>query len=205
MDDLVFEILWKIEEVKRTKKAKAYYDELVILEDWQTKAVLQLMKAKLLIETVVAGETISKEKLTSEEIKKYISHKTNAIQEQFKKLNITLIDDDKDLERYTSKKSKTKEPKKSTVQETYDLWVEKKSIADIATIRVLTKQTIYSHFVQLIQTKAVSISEVLPDDKIQTLAQAFQGYREESLNALMEKNSGKFTWEEARMYKASLN
>jgi hypothetical protein len=27
------------------------------------------MKAKLLIETVVAGETISKEKLTSEEIK----------------------------------------------------------------------------------------------------------------------------------------
>jgi hypothetical protein len=65
------------------------------------------------------------------------------------------------------------------------LWVEKNSIADIAT-RVLTKQTIYAHFVQLIQTKAVSITEVLPEDKIQTLAQA-QGYKEESLNALMEK------------------
>jgi hypothetical protein len=49
------------------------------------------------------------------------------------------------------------------------------------------KQTIYAHFVQLIQTKAVSITEVLPEDKIQTLAQAFQGYKEESLNALMEK------------------
>ncbi|MCK8140478.1 AAA family ATPase [Flavobacterium sp. I-SCBP12n] len=205
MDDLVFEILWKIEEVKRTKKAKTYYEELIILEEWQTKAVLQLMKAKLLIETVVAGETISKEKLTSQEIKKYISHKTTAIQEQFKKLNITLIDDDKDLERYTSKKSKTKAPKKSTVQETYELWVEKKSIDDIATIRVLTKQTIYSHFVQLIQTKAVSISEVLTADKIQTLAAAFKGYKEESLNTLMENNSEKFTWNEARMYKASLN
>ena len=205
MDELVFEILWKIEEVQRSKKAKAYYDELVVLEDWQTKAVLQLMKAKLLIETVVAGETISKEKLTSEEIKKYISRKTTAIQEQFKKVNVTLIDDDKDLERYTSKKSKTKAPKKSTIQETYELWVEKKSISDIATIRVLTKQTIYSHFVQLIQTKAVSISEVLPADKIQTLTQAFQGYKEESLNTLMEKNSEKFTWNEARMYKASLN
>ncbi len=205
MDELVFEILWKIEEVQRSKKAKAYYDELVVLEDWQTKAVLQLMKAKLLIETVVAGETISKEKLTSEEIKKYISRKTMAIQEQFKKVNVTLIDDDKDLERYTSKKSKTKAPKKSTIQETYELWVEKKSISDIATIRVLTKQTIYSHFVQLIQTKAVSISEVLPADKIQTLTQAFQGYKEESLNTLMEKNSEKFTWNEARMYKASLN
>jgi hypothetical protein len=61
-----------------------------------------------------------------------------------------------------------KVPKKSTVQETYELWV-KNSIADIAT-RVLTKQTIYAHFVQLIQTKAVSITEVLPEDKIQTLA-----------------------------------
>ena len=205
MDELVFEILWKIEEVQRSKKAKAYYEELVVLEDWQTKAVLQLMKAKLLIETVVAGETISKEKLTSTEIKNYISRKITVIQEQFKKVNITLIDDDKDLVRYTSSKSKTKLPKKSTVQETYDLWVEKKSIADIATIRVLTKQTIYSHFVQLIQTKAVSISEVLSEDKIQTLAKAFQGYKEESLNALMEKNSEKFTWNEARMYKASLN
>ncbi|MFV8365593.1 helix-turn-helix domain-containing protein [Flavobacterium sp. XS1P27] len=205
MDDLVFEILWKIEEVKRIKKVKAFYDELIVLEELQTKAVLRLMKAKLLIETVVAGETISKEKLTSSEIKKYISRKTEAIQNQFKELNITLIEDEKDVERYTSKKSKTAVPKKSTVQETYELWVEKKSIADIATIRVLTKQTIYSHFVKLIQTKAVSISEVLPEDKMQDLAIAFAGYKEESLNTMMEKNSHKFSWEEARMYKASLN
>jgi hypothetical protein len=68
MDDLVFETIWKIEEVKRLKKGKAF-DELTILEEMQSKAVLRLMKAKLLIETVVAGETISKEKLTSEEIK----------------------------------------------------------------------------------------------------------------------------------------
>jgi hypothetical protein len=61
--------------VKRVKKSKAYYDELIVLEELQTKAVLRLMKAKLLIETVVAGEPISKEKLTSEEIKRYISRK----------------------------------------------------------------------------------------------------------------------------------
>ena len=205
MDDLVFELLWKLEEVKRTKKVKAFYDELIVLEELQTKAVLRLMKAKLLIETVVAGETISKEKLTSAEIKTYISRKTEAIHKQFKELNITLIDDNNDIERYTAKKSKTAVPKKSTVQETYELWVEKKSIAEIASIRVLTKQTIYGHFVKLIQTKAVSISEVLPQDTLQDLAAAFAGYREESLNALMEKNGQKFSWEEARMYKASLN
>lgn len=205
MDDLVFEVLWKIEEVKRMKKGKAFFDELTILEELQSKAVLKLMKAKLLIETVVAGETISKEKLSSEEIKKYISRKTEAIQNQFKDSHVTLIEDDVDANRYTSKKATKKPAKKSTVQETYELWVEKNSIADIATIRVLTKQTIYSHFVQLIQTKAVSINEVLPEDKIKTLAEAFQGYKEESLNTLMENNSDKFTWNEARMYKATLN
>jgi uncharacterized protein YpbB len=205
MDNLVYEILWKLEEVRRIKKVKAYYDELIVLEELQTKAVLRLMKAKLLIETVVSGETISKEKLTSEEIKQYINKKTEAIREEFKNVNVTLIDDEKDIERYTSKKTTKKAPKKSTVQETYELWIEKNSIQDIATIRVLTKQTIYSHFVKLIQEKAISITEVLPQERIHELADAFRGYKEESLNALMEKNSEKFTWDEARMYKASLN
>jgi hypothetical protein len=53
-----------------------------------------------------------------------------------------LIEDEADLQRYTSKKVSKKVPKKSTVQETYELWVEKNSIADI--IRVLTKQTIFT-------------------------------------------------------------
>jgi hypothetical protein len=57
---------------------------------------------KLLIETVVAGEPISKEKLTSEI--KTSTEKTEAIQNQFKKENVTLIEDEADLQRYTSKK-----------------------------------------------------------------------------------------------------
>jgi uncharacterized protein YpbB len=204
MNALVHEILWKIEEVKRAKKSKEFYDELVVLEDLQTKAVLRLMKAKLLLETVVSGETISKENLTSEAIKQYKIKKTEAIQEQFKAQNINLIEEEGDGNRYNKKKA-PKETKKSTVQETYDLWLEKKSIQDIATARVLTTQTIYRHFVKLIQDKAVALTDVLPEDKIQELADAFAGYKEESLNELMEKNSNKFTWDEAKMYKASLN
>lgn len=206
MDDLVFEILWKIEEVKRTKKAKAYYDELMVLEELQTKAVLRLMKAKLLIATVVAGEAISKEKLTSDEIKKYISRKTEAIQNQFKKVNVTLIEDEIDLERYTSKKSADKKaPKKSTVEETYELWLAKNSIQDIAAIRKLTTQTIESHLVKLIQSKKISVQDVLPQDKIAELSEAFKHYKEESLTPLKEQLGEKYSWDELRMFKASLN
>jgi uncharacterized protein YpbB len=205
MDELVFEILWKLEEVKRLKKAKAYFDELVFLEELQTKAVLRLMKAKLLIETVVVGETISKEKLTSPEIQLYISRKVTAIQATFKKVNANLIEDDLDEERYLPKKKTKSTTKKTTIAETYDLWKQNNSIAEIASIRVLTKQTIYGHFVKLIQSEKVAIEDIIPSDKLDELAAAFKGYKDESLNALMEKHSDSFSWEEARMFKASLN
>nr|WP_315144875.1 helix-turn-helix domain-containing protein [uncultured Flavobacterium sp.] len=205
MDDLVFEILWKVEEIKRLKKAKAFYDELMVLEELQTKAVLRLMKAKLLIETVAAGETISKEKLTSDLIKKYISHKTEAIQAQFKEVNVTLIEDQADVERYTKKKKALKVPKKSTIQETYELWLEKNTIKEIASIRKFTEETILSHLTKLIIEKVISINDILPEDKILELTDAFYGYKEESISPLKEKYGDKFSWEELRMFKASLN
>jgi len=204
MDDLVFEILWKIEEVKRLQKAKVFYEELMVLEDLQTKAVLRLMKAKLLIETVVAGETISKEKLTSNVIKNYISHKKEAIQKQFKELNINMIEEEVDLERYSKKKKPNKEPKKSTIQETYELWLERKTIQEIAAIRKFTVDTILGHLTKLIIAKTISINEVLHEDKIRDLTEAFQDYKEESISPLKEKYGDKFTWEELRMFKASL-
>ncbi len=208
LDNLVYEILWKIEEVIRIKKAKAFYDELIVLEALQVKSVLQLMKAKLLIETVVKGETISKEKLSSEEIKCYKIRKLETIREEFKNLNVTLIDPETsgevDLERYAKKKKTDKKPKKSTIQETYELWLEKNSIKEIATIRKLTTQTIGGHIAKLIETETISITDVMPEDKIQELAKAFKGYREETLNGLKEQYGDKFTWDELKMFKASL-
>lgn len=204
MDNLVFEILWKIEEVKRIQKAKAFYDELIVIEELQIKAVLQLMKAKLLIQTVVKGETISKEKLFSEEMKNYKTNKLKIIQEEFKNVNVTLIEDEIDLERYKSKKKSTKEPKKSTVQETYELWLQKNSVQEIAAIRKFTTDTILGHLTKLIVAKTISINEVLSEDKIEALTEAFKGYTEDSITPLKEKYGDQFSWEELRMFKASL-
>ncbi len=205
MDNLVHELLWKMEEVKRIKKVKAFYEELVILEELQIKAVLRLMKAKLLIETVVEGETISKERLSSDEIKYYKINKLKTIQEDFKSVNVTLIEDEVDLERYTKKKKTTKETKKSTVQETYELWLQKNTIKEIAAIRKLTSQTIGTHIAKLIESGTIAITAILPEDKILELEKAFKGYKEETLNGLKEQYGEKFTWDELKMFKASLN
>ncbi len=203
MDGLAYEVLWKLEEVKRIKKVKAYYEELLVLEELHIKAVLQLMKAKLLIETVVKGETISKEKLSSDEIRFYKINKLETIKQDFKKLNSSLIEDDLDENRY-EKKKKSKEPKKSTIQETYELWMQQNSIKEIASIRKLTTQTISNHLAKLIASETIKISDVLPQDKIDELANAFKGYKEETLNGLKEKYGDKFTWDELKLYKASL-
>ncbi len=205
MDRVVYDILWKMEEVKRAKKAKAYFDELVLLEEMQIKAVFQLMKAKLLINTVAAGAEISKENLTSSEIKSYRSNKISEIQTKFKELNITIIEDDVDVNRYTKKKSsKTAVPKKSTAEETYELWLQSNSINEIAAIRKLTTQTIYGHFSKLIEVGQVQLQDVMPEDKIEALTLIFKGFKGESLNELMEVHGDKFTWNDMRLFKAAI-
>jgi len=203
MDKMVYEILWKIEEIKQMKKAKAYFEELLFLEELQTKAVLRMMKAKLLIETVASGAEISKESLHSEALKTYRTKKAEAIRGEFKRLNITLITDETDIERYSSAKKGKKEPKKSTVQETYELWQQRISIKEIAGIRKLTAQTISGHLAKLIESKTINISEVLTEDKIRSLSEAFKDYQEESLNALKEKYGDTFTWDELKMFRAA--
>jgi hypothetical protein len=203
LDNLVYEVLWKMEEVKRIKKVKAFYDELVVLEELQIKTVLRLMKAKLLITTVVNGETISKEKLASDEIKQYKSKKAECIRNEFKKNNHPLIEDEVDLERYTKKQKTAKEPKKSTLEITHQLWLESNATEDIALIRKLTVGTIYGHYVKLIEAKIMNITDVLPEDKIQELKLAFEGFKGESLAELKEANGEKFTWDELKMFKAS--
>jgi uncharacterized protein YpbB len=184
-------------EIQKFKKVKEFYEELALLDDLQTKAVLRLMKAKLLIEIVVSGETICKEKLTSSAIKNYKSDKISKIRDEFKMTNTDIFKLDEPVVRYSSKKLDKNEPKavkKTTVEETYDLWLEKNSIQDIARIRKLTSQTIEMHLVKLIQAKKIEITDVLPYDKILALRDAFQFYQEESLNGLKEKHGDEFTW-----------
>lgn len=206
MDYLVYEILYKLEEVRRIKQVKQFHDELVVLEELQIKAMLRLMKAKKLIETVVEDKIISKENLNSAAISFYKSDKTKLIFEDFKRNNVNLIEDKEDLSYYQKKEKKSeKTPKKATSQITYELWVEKNSIETIAEIRKLTVGTILGHFTKLIQDKAVNISDIMPQDKIEKLIEAFHGYKEESLNPMKEQLGDEFSWDELKLFKASLN
>ena len=117
-------------------------------------------------------------------------------------MNITLIENDNDVERY-SKKKESKAPKKSTIQETFELWELKNDINQIAEIRKLTTTTIEGHFIKLIENQTISINEVLEYQKIKDLEAVFKDYNDDSLNGLMEMYPNQFTWNELKMFRAS--
>ncbi|SCY86059.1 helix-turn-helix domain-containing protein [Flavobacterium caeni] len=202
LDDLVLTILWKLEEIKRTKKAKAFFEELLELEELQTKAMLQLFKARSLVNVVVAGGEISKENLQTSQMRDYRNQKIESVAAEFREKHAALLETDDDVERYVKKTKK--EPKKNTILVTLELWHAQNTIKEIADIRKLTTQTIANHIGKLIQIKAINITEVFPQDKIDALAEAFEGYTEESLAGLKEQHGSRFTWDELKIFKASL-
>ncbi|AWH84408.1 helicase [Flavobacterium album] len=209
MDRMALGILETMEEIKRQRKAKLFYEELAELEEMQTAAAIRLMKAKLLMDIVLAGEAVSRENLISPEIQSYKAKKLEAIRAAQRNNPASLMnqEEEEDLyvrERYTPKKKKTAEPKKSTLEETFELWQQKKSIADIATTRKLTETTIQSHLAKLIEVGKVEIGDVLPADKIAALAEAFKGFDGEALGELKEKLGDAFSWGELRLFRATL-
>ncbi len=202
LDAVVTELLQKLEQVRRAKKAKTFLNELYDLEEMQTKAVLQLFRARLMIRTVASGDEICKENLDSADVRTYRSSKIDSLREELGHQSDHFRDETAVPERKARKKPK--EPKKSTVQETHELWLQKLTIKEIAARRKLTPQTIGGHIAKLIESETVLITDVLPEEKIAELENAFKGYTSETLHGLKELHGDKFTWDELKMFKASL-
>ncbi len=204
LDQLEEDLLLKIEEVKRLKKVKSLYDELSALEELLIKTILQLKKAQVLTDCFVEGKEISKKSIKQEDSNTYKINKLVVVAERFRSQFATLADEEEEGYYSEPNKKKTKEPKKSTIEETLLLWNQKLSLYDIAKQRKLTPQTIYNHFAKLIQMERVQLSDLLPEDKISDLKIAFKDFKGESLGDLREIYGDKFSWDELRLYKASL-
>jgi uncharacterized protein YpbB len=163
------------------------------------------MKAKRWIETIVDNQSIDKESLNSSEIKRYKAIKIERVFEDFKQNNLKLVEVNENENLYLPKKNKLDKPtKKPTTQTTYEMWLEKKSVQQIAEERKLSPSTVLGHFTKLIKEKTVAISEFLPQEKIDRLTIEFQNYNEDSVTPMKERLGDEFTWDELRMFRASL-
>lgn len=210
LDAIVYSTLKKIEEVKKLKQIKSYVEELEELDEVQITAVLNLKRAKILLENVRDGKEITRENVFSAELQNYKIAKLASIRQELRQ-NPSLMDLEPDFEDLIIQvadlkktKSKEKAEKKSSTQVTLDMLKENKTVEQIAALRMLSVATVLGHIVKLIKEEVIELDNILSAEKIEALTAAFEGYEEESLAPLKEKHGEAFTWEELKLYRASL-
>lgn len=204
IDFIEDELLLKIEEIKRKKKMKALYDELQALEEIQLKTILNFKKALILLNALIEKTEITKELLYSDEIKYFKINKLVSIANRFKSENSSLLEDEDDVSYYDLSKKKEKKDKKSTLETTFELWKQNKTIYQIAEIRKLSAGTIFGHFTKLLEADLLRLDDIISDEKINELREAFKNYNDEPLGEIKEKYGDQFSWDELRLFKASL-
>lgn len=200
LDHVVFELLFTMAQVRGKRQMKTFFTELEELEDQTIKAVLDLKKAKQLVDLVLKKERITKENLQSLEVGEYrINHLTH-IATLLRANRLDLQDEYDIIKDLKSRDKEKKEKKKSTFAITYDLWMEGLRIDAIAQERKLTTTTIFSHLAKLISDGKIELNEVLDEGKITRLNEVFTSNEGKSLSEIKTLSANEFTWEELKLY-----
>ena len=208
LDNCAYSTLKKIEEMKRVRKMKTYIEELEELDELHFKILMGLKRCALVVKRLINNEEITKESTWTPEILGYKEDILDRIKSEGS-VPLSLLEQD-DFEEEAPVKSRKKEKdkektKKSTYEITLELFKEGKNISSIASERVMSVVTIYSHITRLIQTGDIEISQVMEKEKLKALENAFEDYNEQSLTPLKEQVGDAFSWEELKLYRASLN
>lgn len=204
LDHVVFELLFTMAQVRGKRQMKTFFSELEALEDQTIKAVLDVKKAKQIVDLVVKKERLTKENLRSLEVGEYrINHLTH-IATLLRSTRLDLQDDYDLIEDLKNKDKQKKEKKKSTFAVTHELWMEGLRVDAIAQERKLTPTTIFSHLAKLIADGKIQLNEVLEESKIERLQQVFTSNVGKSLAEIKSASNDEFTWEELKLYQRTI-
>lgn len=209
LENCAYSTLKKGEEMKRIRKMKAYIEELEELDDIHFALLMGLKRCSLVVKRLINNEEITKESTWTPEILGYKADILERIKSALRQAQGDLLVEVEEEEpqqpiKKKEKKQDKEKVKKSTYEITLELFREGKTISMIAAERVMSEGTIYSHFTRLIQSGEIEISEVMEKEKLKALENIFEDYQEQSLTPLKEQVGDAFTWEELKLYRASL-
>uniref|UniRef100_UPI00404A01EC helix-turn-helix domain-containing protein n=1 Tax=Flavobacterium sp. TaxID=239 RepID=UPI00404A01EC len=198
-----FDLLMVLEQVKRTKRAKELFNDLRDLDEKMTTTVIKLMKTLQFVKLLKAQEIITKKNLLTTDVLEYKPKMLQRADKQFKETLLTDVEEVEEKDSYYSDKKPQKKAKKSTYDETFDLWLEKNSVEEIAAIRKLNPQTILGHFVKFVSQNKVQIQEIMPQDRIDLLQTVFENQPDaETIGQIKEQVGDDFSWGELKLFKA---
>jgi hypothetical protein len=198
--------LKKIILLSRKKGTKQYVEDLQEVDELLTESILQLKRARLLVEHMYNDKPLTKENIWNDQIRNYKMAKAAILKNEIREENPAMIDFNEEelIGSYSTSKKKKKSEKKSTYQKTLELFDAGKSIAEIAMERKFNTSTIYSHLERLIKDEKLDIQHVLDAEKLEHLKKTLGKEMEGNLNDSKEKVRKDITWEDLKLYRASL-
>jgi hypothetical protein len=197
-------------ELQQKSNTKQYNEELEELDQLTTETILRIKKARKIVECIVNGLPLEKNQQWEEEIMHYKLAKIEVVKAELRQAN-TGFDFDTDfiqIKTKNARKKNTSTGSKSKKISTYDKTLEAikagDSIEDIARERQLGKSTIYSHCERLIRMEKIELSDVMDAKRRNKLSDLFEENDGMSVSDLKDKFGSKFTWDELKLYRASL-
>lgn len=177
-----------IEEVNQDKKVKAYISELNDLSADLYSRRARMQKALQLVVSTLKNEQLTRDQLIAPQVNA-ISLKTNK------------------KERAKDKKvrKKTKEPKISTIDVTYELFMEGLTLEEIALERGLANSTIVGHLARLIRAKRLQASYFVDKTKIDQILQASIKLNTTAFTVLKSRLGDEFSYDDIRLALATMS
>ena len=206
LDGVLYSNLKKMAELQQQKNTKQYNEELEDLDLLLTDVIIKLKKTGLLVRCVRDGKFIEKSTIWSPEIKNYKTSKIELVKNEIRSTNST-FDFDTDFIQLKTKSKKRKTASKSklsTFDKTLEMIKVGKSIKEVSSERQLSIGTISTHCVRLIKAEKIELKHVMEGKTISALFDLFEDYEGGSLTPIKEMVGAKFTWDEIKLYQASL-
>jgi hypothetical protein len=206
LDGILYSNLKKIAELQQKRSTKSYADELLDLDLLLTETILRLKKSLALTQAVRDGKQLDQTITATPEIKNYKFTKIELVKNELMLNRSTLDFDTVTIDLQTKDQQKpAKKKKKSTYETTRELVNAGKSIAEIAKERQLSVGTISTHCARLIQQEKIELRDVMDKEKRNALYDLFEDHYEGgSLTPLKDLAGDEFTWDELKLYQASL-
>ena len=187
----------KISELDNEKRTKEYLEELYKLDTLCFRKIQKIQKSKILVESAFNPIEI---KVNLEEIKTVNAERTN----QLKDANYSELETNAKNFKY-SKSSKEKAPKKEkidTKKVSYELFLKKKSIEEIAAERNLAVGTISNHLSHYVGLGLIPLNKFVKKDISNKIIKLLKSDTQLLSKEIIEKFNGKIGYAEVNFVRA---
>lgn len=166
-EDLMVQLAY----LNKQKKVKTYFTELHEFEELFLAFVQRMQNCVVLTETFIEGKKVDKSMFDHNFMRRFreriIARAKDAIASKSKDSLVVISGEDLEIDLPEKKANKESKQKKTpTAEITYNLFLEGKSLAEIAAERMFAVSTIEGHMAQMVKEGKIEAEKVLAPEKI---------------------------------------